>query len=162
MALIIGQERIAEVFGVAPKTIVEWQEQGFPVALRGGPGVPSEFESADCIRWFVDREITRLNLERPRDRMYRLQADTAELNLRKLRGELAPLVEVQRILSAAIIDARELLLHEPRRLAMLLDGLDRAQREHVLEETFIDFLTRLATWRPAGQAVASGDQPEGE
>ena len=42
---ISGQENIAAVFGVAPKTIVEWQEQGFPVAVRGRPGVPSEFET---------------------------------------------------------------------------------------------------------------------
>ena len=58
---IIGQEQIADVFGVAPKTIVEWQGDGFPVALRGGPGVPSEYETETCIGWLVSREVGKVH-----------------------------------------------------------------------------------------------------
>lgn len=38
---IIGQERIAEVFGVTPKTIVEWQEQGVLWGMQTSARAPS-------------------------------------------------------------------------------------------------------------------------
>lgn len=95
MARIIGQEQIAAVFGVAPKTVVEWQEQGFPIALRGGPGVPSEYESQDCISWFVARELERNGRESARDRLARLQADKVERELRVMDRELLEAHEVE-------------------------------------------------------------------
>jgi len=87
---IIGQERIADVFGVAPKTIVEWQEQGFPIAFRGSPGIPSEYESKDCIDWLVGRELAKAQAERPQDRLARAQAEKIEMQNAVTRGELAP------------------------------------------------------------------------
>lgn len=95
MARIIGQEQIAAVFGVAPKTVVEWQEQGFPIALRGGPGVPSEYESQDCIGWFTNRELERVGRETARDRLARLQADKVERELRVMDRELLEAKDVE-------------------------------------------------------------------
>ena len=87
---ITGQENIAAVFGVAPKTIVEWQEQGFPVAVRGRPGVPSEYESEACIDWLVTREVKKVQLEKPQDRLARVQADKIEMENAERRGLLIP------------------------------------------------------------------------
>lgn len=148
---IIGQEAMADMLGVSAKTVGEWQEQGLPVAKRGGPGIPSEYESAAVIDWFVRRELARANAERPRDRLHRAQAELAELNLRERRGELAPAAEIARMLGAAVVDAREFLLGESPRLAVLLDGLDRPGRESLLAKTFDEFLRRLAAWRPGGE-----------
>lgn len=156
---IIGQESVADMLGVSVKTVVVWQEQGLPAAKRGGGGVPSEYEASECVRWLIDREIARLNLERPRDRLLRSQADISELTLRKLRGELAPVAEVQRTLAAAIVNAREYLRVEPPRLSLLLEGLGRTQREAVLCTVFDNFLTHLSSWRPAGQDATTGIQP---
>jgi len=95
VARIIGQERIAELFGVAPKTIVEWQEQGLPIAQRGSPGVPSEYESQECIAWYVARELDRAGRETARDRLARLQADKVERELRVMDRELLEAAEVE-------------------------------------------------------------------
>ncbi len=78
--LVVGQERIAELFGVNPKTIVEWQEQGFPVAKRGGPHVASEYRTEDCIAWTVQREKDRArkNETSPQSRLWRLQGDKVQ------------------------------------------------------------------------------------
>lgn len=86
--LIVGQEKIAEVFGVAPKTIVEWQEQGLPIAKRGSPGIPSEYRSEDCINWLVQRELDRTNGESQKDRLARLQGDKVERELRIMDRDL--------------------------------------------------------------------------
>jgi phage terminase Nu1 subunit (DNA packaging protein) len=95
VARIIGQERIADIFGVAPKTVVEWQEQGFPVAQRGGPGVASEYETQDCISWFTARELDRAGRETARDRLARLQADKVERELRQMDRELLEAKDVE-------------------------------------------------------------------
>lgn len=102
--LIQGQERIADVFGVAPKTIVEWQEQGFPVAKRGGPGVASEYESADCIAWYVNREVERAAGESAKDRLARLQGDKIQRELQVMDRELIPAAEVQPGMSQFFVD----------------------------------------------------------
>jgi hypothetical protein len=76
------------------------------------------------------------------------EAQRAALKLRQELGELAPLAEVARHMSMAVLDAREYLLAEPPRLAVLLDGLDRTGREALLAKTFAEFLRRLAEWKP--------------
>lgn len=155
---IIGQEQIADVMGVAPKTIVEWQEEGFPIAVRGRPGVPSEYESQECIRWLVDREVRKVQGESPRDRLFRIQADTAELELAERRGRLVDVEQVEPKMRAAVIAAREGLLRERRRLAGLLEGVtDRRRREDIIGAAHEAFLRRLANWRNAGDELADDE-----
>lgn len=107
--VVIGQERIAEVFGVAPKTIVEWQEAGFPVALRGSPGVPSQYETKDCIAWFSQREVERAGYENQKDRLNRLQGDKLERELRVMDRELIEQREIEPAWSQWHTDHREVI-----------------------------------------------------
>lgn len=143
------------MFGVAPKTIVEWQEQGLPVALRGGPGVPSEYESEACINWLVSREVAKASGgETQRDRVFRLQGDALELELAEKRGLLIPSSMVEPRWTAVCVAAREQLLRERRRLAAMLDGVtDRQQREQIIDQVHQAFLRKLAAWR-AGEEAA--------
>lgn len=149
MTRIVGQERIAEVFGVAPKTIVEWQEQGFPVALRGGPGVPSEYDSAECIRWQVAREVHKVQGETPTDRLSRVRADAIEMDNAVRRGLLIPADQLEPKLKAAIIAAREAWLNEPMRLAREVQDKTVQEAEDLLAGAFAEFLVRLSQWSAA-------------
>lgn len=150
MARIVGQERIAEVFGVAPKTIVDWQEQGFPVAVRGGPGVASEYESAECIRWLVDREIRKVQVETPNDRLARVKADSIEMDNAVRRGQLIPADQLEPKLRAAFLAARERWLDAVPRLVRELPD-EPAAREATLQTEFEAFLHRLADWAKADE-----------
>lgn len=143
---VIGQEAIAAVFGVAPKTIVEWQGAGFPVAQRGGPGVPSEYETEPCINWLVDRERAKVQGESPRDRVFRLQGDQIEREMAKDGGLLIHVDTVEPKWRAAVLAAREFLMRSPAPLAAKTEGLDRKQRESLLREAFEGFLRRLSAW----------------
>lgn len=156
---IVGQEQIAEVFGVAPKTIVEWQEAGFPIEVRGSPGIPSEYETEPCINWLVDREVKKVQAESPRDRLFRLQADAIELEQAEKRGVLVRADAIEPRLRAAVVSARELLLRMPGPLAAKMDGADRKKREVLMREAFDAFLRRLAELRP-GDEVDDGDAGE--
>ena len=151
---ITGQERIADVFGVAPKTIVEWQEQGMPIAVRGRPGVPSEYDSEACIAWMVDREVKKVQNEKPQDRLARLQADKIEMELAERRGVLIPADLLEPRLQAAFTAARERLLEAAPRLARELPA-DAEGREAALQAEFEALLHRLADWANAG--VDEGD-----
>lgn len=151
MARIVGQERIAEVFGVAPKTIVDWQEQGFPVAQRGGPGVPNEYESADCIRWYVEREVRKVQAESPNDRLARVKADAIEMDNAERRGKLIPADLLEPKLKAAFVAGREKWLDVVPRLARELPD-DLVAREAMLQAEFESLLVRLADWQKADDA----------
>ena len=147
---IVGQEQIADAFGVAPKTIVEWQAQGFPVAERGGPGVPSEYELADCIRWRVSTEVGKVQGESSKDRLARLQGDKLEMDMARDRKLLVPADAIEPRMRAAVIAAREMFLGESARLSMLVMGRERHDVEQLLQEAFERYLTKVSQWRSAG------------
>lgn len=146
---IVGQERIADVFGVAPKTIVEWQEQGFPVAVRGAPGIPSEYDTQTCVGWLVQREVTKVQGERPQDRLARVQADKIEMENAERRGLLINAEQLEPKLKAAAVSAREDWMDAVPRLARELPD-DLLAREAMLQAEFEAFLLRLASWANAG------------
>lgn len=155
---IIGQEQIAEVFGVAAKTIVEWQEQGFPISVRGAPGIPSEYETEACINWLIDREVRKVQTERPQDRLARVQADKIEMENAEKRGLLIPADQLEPKLRAAMIAAREHWRNEPARLAREVPGKPIKEIEELLAAAFDGFLVKLSRW-PEAQVV---ENEEGE
>lgn len=87
VTLIKGQERIAAALGVAPKTIVEWQAAGFPIARRGGRGVPSEYDLAACRQWLEKHAANKS----PYSRWREIPADpSAPVHTSALTSEEAP------------------------------------------------------------------------
>lgn len=154
-----GQEQISALFGVAPKTITEWQVLGFPVAVQGGPGVASEYDAPACVKWLVDREIRKVQSESPKDRLARLQGDRLEQEMLKDAKLLIPADEVEPLWASAVLSAREYLLGEPARLASLAMGLEKPALEELLRASFGDFLARLSNWRAGDEEV---DDPEAE
>jgi Phage DNA packaging protein Nu1 len=103
---ITGQEQIASVFGVAPKTIVEWQTQGFPIAVQGQRGIASVYDTEVCITWYVQREMQKAGAESSKDRLSRLQGDKVEMELQQLRGDLVPQADVAPGIVELFVDLR--------------------------------------------------------
>ncbi len=153
MTRVVGQESIAQVFGVAPKTVVEWQEDGFPIALRGGPGVPSEYETEACIYWLVNREVRKVQGESPRDRLFRLQADDLEIAQAEKKQLLIRADSLEPRLRSAVVSARELLMRSAAPISGQMEGCDRRKREQLLRDLFEAFLRRLADWRNTGDEL---------
>lgn len=171
---ITGQENIARMFGVAPKTIVDWQEQGFPVAVRGRPGVPSVFDAPACIEWFVQREVAKVQGETPRDRLARLQAEEIELRLDEKRGLLVPTSKIEPLWLAMVSSAKSYLRSQTDDLAELLETTEGVEaKRDLIGETFDQFLVRLSNYDPgspepeaepgrgAAPADADGDEEDG-
>lgn len=157
---IIGQSELAGMFGVTPKTITEWQADAMPVAVQGGPGVASEYDSVDCIRWLVQREVRKVQGESPKDRLHRLQGDDLEIKLARERGQLIQAATVEPAMRAAIVAARERIRNEPARIAIAVDGKDRAERESVLRALFDEVLAKLSQWQQAGEDTDDHGRPD--
>lgn len=154
---ITGQEQIADLFGVAPKTIVEWQDQGLPIAVRGRPGVASEYDSEACIRWYVEREVSKVQGETPRDRLARLQAEEIELRLAEKRGLLVPASKVEPLWLGMVSSARSFLRSQVDDLAELISSTEGLESiRDLLSETFDQFLNRLSNHDPADPATDDG------
>jgi hypothetical protein len=156
---IIGQERIADLFGVAPKTIVEWQEQGFPVARRGARRIPNEYESVDCMAWLVERELAKIRNESPVDRLNRLKADGQEMLNAKLRSSLVPIEQLEPKLDAMVSTARDWLQSLDRGLVSRLAGKPVRESQQVLDDAHREFLTRLSNW-PGGPGDVDEEDAE--
>lgn len=146
------------MFGVAAKTIVEWQEAGLPIALRGSPGIPSEYESEACINWMIDREVRKVQAERPQDRLARVQADKIEMENEINRGLLIPADQLEPKLRAAMIAAREAWRNVPTRLAREVPGKPIKEIEDLLALAFDEFLVKLSRWPDA--QIADEDEAE--
>lgn len=156
---IIGQTEIAAIFEVAARTITAWQEIGMPVAVQGGPGVPGEYDSGACIRWLVEREVKKVQgPEAPKDRLARLQGDDLEMKLATQRGKLVDTAAVEPAMRAAIVSARERIRSEPARIALQMEGLDRAGREALLRDLLDHVLTKLARWQQVGMDVDADEE----
>jgi hypothetical protein len=106
--------------------------------------MPHEYETADCIKWYVAREMNRAGVETPRDRLFRLQAEDLEITLAQKRGQLVPAADLRPRLKAVVIAAREALRNEAPRLSGLVVGLDRQACEDLLRESHETFLRKLA------------------
>lgn len=143
-------ENLADMFGVAPKTIVEWQEQGMPILERGRPGIPSRYDSEACIDWYVAREVGKVQGELPRDRLARLQAEEIELRLGEKRGLLVPTSKIEPMWLAMISSARSFLRSQVDDLAELIHSTEAVEaKRDLLSETFDEFLQRLSNYDPA-------------
>lgn len=146
---IVGQQQIADIFAVSRETIDSWQNEGMPVAVRGGPGVPNEYNSRACIDWLVDRELRKAQAVRPQDRLARAQAEKVEMENAVRRGLLVPVAEIEPIMCESVTYARERLLEAVPRLARELPA-DPIQCEEMLQAEFEAFLNHLADWAGAG------------
>lgn len=157
---IIGQDQLASMFGCSLKTINEWQGQGLPIVSRGNSKKNlSEYESADCIRWLVERETGKVRGENPRDRLARLQADAIEMDNATKRSELIPAALIEPKMRATIVSAREAWRNEPSRLSRMVGGKKPDDVERLLEQAFDAFLVRLSHWQ---DAKVDGDDDDDE
>lgn len=143
---IIGQQRVSDLFGVSRETIDTWQQLGFPVAVRGGPGVPSEYESDECIRWLIERELSKVQPETPSNRLALAKAAAVEMDNVERRRQLISAAALEPKLKAALMAVREMWRGEPARLALETEGKSLQVIEDLLDVAFRDFLVRVSQW----------------
>lgn len=155
---------IAEFFGVTPPTVDGWVRAGCPCASRGQRGVPSSFNSADVANWLRlkarDEGSGTVAADEAELKRRKLAAETAtaELVLAKARELVAPLDQVERMVSRAFAEVRAGMRNIPSRVVGPLIGeTNERQFKKVLLEEIDQVLEALAN-----ADLTAGDDDEDE
>lgn len=119
---------IAEFFGVTPPTVDAWVRAGCPVVQKGQRGVAAVFNTADVADWLrmkAREEGSGKSLADESElkrRKLAAEAEQAELNLAKSKGEVAPVLEFERVQAAAMAAIRANVMNVPGRAVLQLLG----------------------------------------
>jgi phage terminase Nu1 subunit (DNA packaging protein) len=162
---LVNRTELARALGVNAFTVTKWQNDGLPVAERGGPGRESRYDLALAMAWWRARETTRLggaggaaSLEVERARLARAQTEKAQLDLELKRGQLLPVGEITRVWGNITAAIRAKLLALPQAAAERCveeAAHGAAAVQQVLEETIHEALRELGSWTPPPARAAA-------
>ncbi|WOH61918.1 terminase small subunit [Bradyrhizobium sp. BWC-3-1] len=128
MGLKLNRSGLAEAQGVSLPTIDRWVKDGMPVGQRGSRGVEWVFDLADVIRWRIERATADANAGAPDDlaaiekRTAQAKMLTAELELAKKKGEVAPVRDFERAQAKVFAQIRANVMNVPQRCVIQLLG----------------------------------------
>lgn len=144
--IVSGSANLGDILGVSQKSITEWTHQGMPVQKRGKTKQGNEYETAQCIRWMIQREMQRGRIERQQDRLARVQADKIEMENEERRGVLITAAKIEPAMRAAVIAASEYLRNSRDDVLRRILDLNGKGSYDALEDRDNGFLERLADW----------------
>lgn len=160
-ANVVNKATLSRILGVSERSLTDWQkeEPPLPVIYAGDRGEANEYDTVEVIRWVVDRALRKAQVETPRDRLARVQADMVELELAEKRRDLIPGSEIEPAWAAQMVEVRQAFRAMPANIVPLLAHMDSdadAMRA-ALDDTVDDILTRLA----GDDRGIAGDPAEG-
>ncbi|GFM34041.1 terminase small subunit [Desulfovibrio subterraneus] len=142
----VDMQGLALALGLSLPTIRTRLREGLPCVQQGGRGAAWVFDLAECVKWHTDRavakavgdvgdEVPKAVLDR---RLLVAQVRCKEIEAAKLSGEVAPIEEMERALTAAFVEVRQALLSIPERTALRLMAADDETEIKVILEEEID------------------------
>lgn len=131
--MIVNKTQLTNIFGVTLRTIQNWQNEGLPSLTEGQQGTPNQYNTGDCIKWYVEREIDRrfkrsgddkLDSDAELARLRHHQADKTEMEAALLKGTLLRADEVMTNLVEQDRKVASAILALPTRLAQVAIATD--------------------------------------
>ncbi len=146
----VNRAELARILGVDVRTIDTYTRQGMPIEKRSRrKGDPSEYNTAAAIEWLREsssEESVPLDFEKARARKMRADAELAEYDLAKTRGELVAVEDVAALVNEDYSAVRLALLGIPARLsAELVIAEDADMVRAILDESIREALAELAS-----------------
>lgn len=123
----LNRGEVAAFFGVTPPTVDGWVRAGCPVK-KGQRGVASEFNSADVAAFLREKArqegsgTTLADEAELKRRKLAAEAEKAELDLAKAKGEVAPVRDFERAQAMAMAAIRANMRNVPGRAVLQLLG----------------------------------------
>jgi len=135
---------IAKMNGVTNSTVYNWIKQGCPVAKRGAVGKGGHMlDSREVIEWRLQQERDKqtdfgenMSKEEAQRRKLQAQAELAEIEVAKEKGQVVELEELESELADKFAHLRSRLRRIPERCVMRVIGEtdERAIKDILLEE----------------------------
>lgn len=92
-----------------------------------------------------------------RTRKMKADADTAEINLAKLKGELCLTADVVKAWESVLHSCRAKLLSMPTKISPILaNETETSQVKHILEEALREALSELSNYQPSVDPIKTG------
>lgn len=125
---VVKKGDLCELFGVSIPTVDGWLRDGCPCISRGGRGVASEFNTAAVAQWLREKAReegagnTLADSDELKRRKLAAEAEKAELDLAKAKGEVAPVREFERATASIMAAIRTNMRNVPGRAVLQLLG----------------------------------------
>lgn len=124
----VNKAELCSLMGVTPPTVDGWVRNGCPIKQKGARGVASTFNTAEVMKWLRDKAreegsgtalADEAELKR---RKLASEAEKAELDLAKAKGEVAPVREFERATAMLMAAIRSNVMNVPGRAVLQLLG----------------------------------------
>ena len=150
---------LGKVFGVDAGTIKSWVDKGMPHA--GGKGRQYIFDSAECVRWRMNRECEsieakiyvpveneiEMSINEAKRRKEVANALSAELDLAKERDQLANIEDLVTAFEDALVNVRANLVSMSSRLSGILSHQETDSVGKLLDAEVDDILEHLCKYK---------------
>jgi len=164
-ARTLNQRDLASAMGVTPQTIRAWERQGLPCTKRKHG---SFYALDEVIRWRSETISESPGTETPRDRLFRVQAENLEQQMRIRARELIPAEDLEPAWLAIAKTLENEVMRIARRIqAELPDISTQDQRYQIARGICEDALRIAATFDPVagttardGGALETSEEPE--
>lgn len=143
--MIVSKARLVEILGVSSTQVDNYQKAGMPFEKSGKRGTSNKYNTAECIRWLVDRKSEKLDYNAERTRLTKLQADKQELEIKIMEGELLRADDVKSTWANIFNQIKSNLLAVPTRAATMLQGVETpAESKRIIESLLRETLDKIA------------------
>lgn len=156
--MLVNKRGLSDVLGVSERTLTEWQKDGLPISVKAERGGENQYDTVHVIKWMVDKQVERMKLVSPRDRLDNLRADEIEVRMAKEAGLLVVAAECEQVWASLITSARVDLQQFVDDVKSKLRGKGVDPDEFYLDEGLSEVLGRLADQ----ELIEDGDEPESE
>ena len=149
----LSQKEIAQLLGLTTRQIRNLEAEGMPHRAEGNRKL---YPVPGAWRWYHQKELDRAvsevqptDYDEARAREMAARAEKAELEVKKMRGELVHVDDLEALYSQPLADLRSQLLALPGRVAAELP-MDTVEALEIIERVVFEFMAELSEDEDAG------------
>lgn len=122
---IVSKNELAALFGKTPKTLTIWQHEGMPFRASEVVGTENQYDTAECIEWYVRRQSGKLDPNAEKAALVREQAEAARRKNAMAKGEVISVGAVKMVLDRWCSAVRQKIMQS---------RLGRAEKQAILAD----------------------------
>jgi hypothetical protein len=141
-----SMEAVARAFGVSSRTVERWAKAGMPKSEEGGYDL-IEIQAWRTLRGSQHKDDSEDEKTQWDVKYRQMKALIAEIQYKKLTGDLIPREEVEATMMNRIVAIKRQFLALPKRVAPQLEGLEVIEREELLMDRLKEIIQGFADGR---------------
>ena len=157
--MIVSKRELAEIFGKSERAITQFQDDGMPVLKKSDRGKKNQYNTVEVFNWFLERHkksnLSELDIEDIR--LKRATADRAELEYKRMSGELLPVDIIVQAIQSSIITARSRILSVKNDIKIRLPEIPSASLD-IIDQTIREAMEDLASSGAPGNLLETVDR----